>query len=161
MDWDAVGAMGELAGAVGVIASLVYLATQIRHNTRASAVEAKLATTGMLTAFGDMLIADPELNDLFMRGRESTEGLSQQEYQRFSSMVMKTFWFGSAAHFQLRTGTLIDEDWFEIKAILDFWIAGPGVRDWWRRYGHQRFGRTYAEFIDTEVARAEADAAAM
>jgi hypothetical protein len=43
MNWDAIGAIAETLGAVGVIASLVYLATQIRHsrdqmsqNTRAS-----------------------------------------------------------------------------------------------------------------------------
>ncbi len=30
MNWDAIGAIAELLGAVGVIASLIYLATQIR-----------------------------------------------------------------------------------------------------------------------------------
>ncbi len=132
MNWDALGAIAELAGAIGVIASLVYVATQIRHNTRASAVESKLVTTGMLTGFVDMLITDPELNDIFMRGRTSTESLSKEEHQRFSNMVMKTFWFCSAAHFQLRTGTLTEEDWFEIKAILDYWTTGllaPGCVD--------------------------------
>ncbi len=101
MNWDAIGAIAELAGAIGVVASLAYLATQIRHNTRASAVESKLVTTGMLTGFVDTLITDPELNDIFMRGRISTENLSKTEYQRF--------------------------------------------------------GKTYAEFVDAEVARAEAD----
>ena len=32
MNWDAIGAIAELLGAIGVIASLVYLATQIRHS---------------------------------------------------------------------------------------------------------------------------------
>ena len=32
MNWDAIGAIAELLGAVGVIASLVYLAGQIRHS---------------------------------------------------------------------------------------------------------------------------------
>ena len=160
MDWDALGAIAEIAGAFGVIASLAYVATQIRHNTRASAVESKLVTTGMLTEFVDMLIINPELNDIFLRGRTSTESLSKEENQRFSNMVMKTFWFCSAAHFQLRTGTLTEEDWFEIKAILDYWIAGAGVRGWWRQYGNQRFGKTYAEFVDAEIARVDANPAA-
>jgi hypothetical protein len=34
MNWDAVGAMAELLGAIGVILSLVYLAMQIRQNTK-------------------------------------------------------------------------------------------------------------------------------
>jgi hypothetical protein len=159
MNWDAVGAVAELAGAVGVVASLIYLATQIRHSNRASAVEAKLVTTGMLTGFIDMFIADPALNDLLMRASTSTEALTDEEYQRFSNMCLKTFWCGSAAHFQLRTGTLTEEDWFEIKAILGFWLAGAGVRSWWRRWGHKRFARQFAEFVDAEVARADNDAA--
>ena len=35
MNWEAIGAIGEVAGAVAVFASLVYLALQIRQNTRA------------------------------------------------------------------------------------------------------------------------------
>ena len=33
MNWDAIGAIAELVGAVGVIATLVYLARQINQNT--------------------------------------------------------------------------------------------------------------------------------
>ena len=32
MNWDAIGAIAELLGAIGVIASLVYLAGQIRQS---------------------------------------------------------------------------------------------------------------------------------
>jgi hypothetical protein len=34
MNWEAIGAVGEVAGAAGVIASLIYLAVQVRQNTR-------------------------------------------------------------------------------------------------------------------------------
>ena len=34
MNWEAIGAVGEVLGAVGVIATLGYLAVQIRQNTR-------------------------------------------------------------------------------------------------------------------------------
>jgi len=36
MNWDAIGAIAELLGAVGVIASLVYFARQMRQNTWAT-----------------------------------------------------------------------------------------------------------------------------
>ena len=32
MNWDAIGAIAELLGAIGVIASLVYLGSQIRQS---------------------------------------------------------------------------------------------------------------------------------
>lgn len=33
MNWDALGAIAELAGAIAVFATLIYLAAQIRQNT--------------------------------------------------------------------------------------------------------------------------------
>ena len=35
MDFKAIGAVAEVVSAIGVIASLVYLAIQVRQNTRA------------------------------------------------------------------------------------------------------------------------------
>ena len=34
MNWEAIGAIGEIVGGAGVIATLIYLAVQIRQNTR-------------------------------------------------------------------------------------------------------------------------------
>jgi hypothetical protein len=39
VDWDAIGAIGEIVGAVAVVATLFYLARQIRQNTRMSRAE--------------------------------------------------------------------------------------------------------------------------
>ena len=35
MNWEALSAIGELVGAVGVVATLFYVAVQVRQNTRA------------------------------------------------------------------------------------------------------------------------------
>ena len=40
MNWDALGAIGELLGAIVVVVSVVYLASQVRQNTAASRAEA-------------------------------------------------------------------------------------------------------------------------
>jgi hypothetical protein len=37
MNWDAIGAMGEILGALAVLVTLIYLAVQIRQNTSAVA----------------------------------------------------------------------------------------------------------------------------
>ena len=34
MNWEAIGATGEIVGAIAVVVTLIYLATQIRQNTR-------------------------------------------------------------------------------------------------------------------------------
>ncbi len=35
MNWDAIGAVGEILGAIAVVVSLVYLATQINTSNKA------------------------------------------------------------------------------------------------------------------------------
>jgi hypothetical protein len=151
VSWEAVGAIGQMLGALGVVASLVYLATQVRQNNRASAVAAKLASTQLLSDFVDSLITDPELMDLWLRGRKNLESLNDAEHVRFFNMCLKAFWFFSAAQFQLRMGTLNDEDWSEFHAVIRFWLEGGGVRAWWQKTGRTRFGKSFVLFIDHEI----------
>ena len=51
MNWDAIGATGEVLGAVGVIVTLLYLSLQVKASTQASRVESKLASSRMYTDF--------------------------------------------------------------------------------------------------------------
>ncbi len=53
MNWDAIGAVGEILGAVAVVVSLVYLSTQIRIQNR----ESKLSTINNLTEQRNTCIA--------------------------------------------------------------------------------------------------------
>ena len=43
MNWEAIGAIGELLGALGVVITLVYLAVQIRQNTQSMEEGRRLA----------------------------------------------------------------------------------------------------------------------
>lgn len=144
-------AVAAVASATGVIASLLYLATQVRQNNRASAVAAKLASTQLLSEFVDGLIADPELMKLWLKGRADIESLDDVERARFANMCLKAFWFFSAAQFQRRVGTLQEDEWTEFYAVIRFWLEGEGVRNWWRRTGKARFGKRFATFIDDEI----------
>ena len=67
MNWDAIGAIAETLGAVGVIASLVYLATQIRQNTstvRSSAASSLAETNMSLSVF----LAQEDVNRIWWDG---------------------------------------------------------------------------------------------
>ena len=98
--------MAEAVGATGVIASLLYVATQVRAGTRASAVESKLASSRMYTDFLTLLVQSPELNNLIVRGRKDIEPLKPDEYLRFSNLAPDFFSFFSAGYFQYSKGTL-------------------------------------------------------
>ena len=39
MNWDAIGAIGEIIGAIAVVATLAYLAQQIRYSSKIAAAQ--------------------------------------------------------------------------------------------------------------------------
>ena len=153
MNWIAIGAIGEALGAAGVIASLLYLAAQVRAGRRASAVEAKLESTRLLNDFIDLLIKSPELNTLIIKGIADIDSLSEEEYLSFSNMLFKGFWYFSAGHFQYRMGTLDDSDWHEVRAVMRYWLRGPGCQTWWEKIGRSMLGPEFVKFIDSEIER--------
>lgn len=156
VNWDAIGAIAELVGALGVIASVLYLAGQVRASTRASAVEAKLESTGLLNNFIDKLIDNPDLNDIFMRGIIDLDSLTKEEYLRFSNMSLKAFWFFSAAHFQFKQGTISDDDFYEHQAVIRYWLRGQGCRVWWEKFGRLSVSPSFREFIEGEIRELDA-----
>ena len=55
MNWDAVGAFAELAGALGIVVSLVYLATQLRQNS--ALLKAPIASATREAGFIDSAVS--------------------------------------------------------------------------------------------------------
>ncbi|MGC1380229.1 MAG: ester cyclase [Candidatus Baltobacteraceae bacterium] len=151
MNWEALAAIGQVLGSLGVIGSLLYLAIQVRQNNRASTVSAKLASTQLLSEFITDFIRDPEMMDLWLRGRQGDDKLTDRDRLRFANMCLKAFWFFSAAEFQLRMRTLQEDDWAEFYAVIRYWLEGVGVRAWWTRVGRSRFGRDFVRFVDGEI----------
>ena len=82
MNWEAIGAIGETLGAIAVIATLVYLASQIRQLKQQNAQATLEHIHDSMNQFMDTLV--PEDNaSLIVRGRESYKRLSEAEKLRF------------------------------------------------------------------------------
>jgi hypothetical protein len=119
------GAIGELMGAIGVIASLIYLSVQIRQNTRSMAENRKLslAQTYQMRAdaLQDMVVsaASSELSPIITKltgagypGKvEALDVLDHEERGRFRlwQIAQQTHW--DNMHFQYQQGYL-DEEYY-------------------------------------------------
>lgn len=150
MNWDAAGAIGEIVGALGVIASLLYVARQVRAGNKASLIESKLATSRMHSDFLGSLIENPDLDEILFDGISGSESLSERDYRRFSNMALQAFTFFSAGYFQVEAGTMDSEEWSETEAIIQFWLKGKGGREWWRKVGEKRFSSRFIAYIDSK-----------
>ncbi len=79
MNWDAVGALAEVAGAIGVLLTLVYLAVQIRHNSASVDASTEDGVTSGFNDINNVIAADAELVRIFTTGLEDPDSLSDQE----------------------------------------------------------------------------------
>ena len=87
MNWDAIGAIGEVLGAVAVVVTLAYLALQMRQNTKAlttSMYESAMGGFNEVIAFHN---SDPTTSSLARRGWLDPSGLSEDEAFRFNMLV--------------------------------------------------------------------------
>ena len=61
MNWDAIGALGEILGAMAVIGSLLFVGVQIRSNTRASQIATTHNLTDIFLTVTAKISEDPEM----------------------------------------------------------------------------------------------------
>ena len=138
MNWDAIGAVAELLGAIGVIASLVYLAGQIRdsreqmsQNTRAVRAGAYQQLGGQLHATMVQALSVPSLEGVVFRGMADPETLSEEEGARFGWWLIGVFMVYENAHYQYRMGLLDEDRWRIHRSNLQTLLGTQGIRHWW------------------------------
>src|SRR5436853_740896 len=94
MNWEILAAIGQLAAVLVGIPSLIYLAVQIREQTkerRQSAVNALTVQWGDLTK---TLIEDPDFGAVYLRGVqwfEDLDPLSKLRFSAFFNRFLKNF----------------------------------------------------------------------
>ena len=150
MNWDAVGAIGQVGGAIGVVVSLGYLAVQIRRNsqaTRASTVH------GINTSITDAWrpFSDPSNASVYIAGIGGIASLSPEERVRFFSLMHVFIKMCEDIWFQWRAGTLGDTYWEGHQtSVLDI-FSQPGPREYWE-LRKLWFGADFREFLDARRA---------
>jgi hypothetical protein len=128
MNWEALSAVGEIAGAIAVIVTLVYLSVQIRQNTKASRVAAVQAASENSSRFSELIAADPVLGEVFWRGLRDPGSLDPVQLRRFLS-VLNVFIRREAVSFYLHMqGIMPDELWDARVATLKGTVNQPGMQ---------------------------------
>src|SRR6266550_3609780 len=133
MNWEMLAAIGQLAAVCVGIPSLIYLAVQIREQTkerRQSAVNALTVQWGDLTrSFHD----SAEFCAVYLRGVQSFNDLDAVSKLRFSSFLNRFFKNFQAMYFSYLDGILTASLWGEVERTMSDVIAYPGVRQCWGR----------------------------
>ncbi len=141
MNWDAIGAIAELLGAVGVIASLVYLATQIRHsrdqmseNTKNVRIASEHSRAHQRIEQSAFIARSPEINRIFWAGLQEPESLSEVDYRYFES-IFSAYMAPFQSAFNLnREDALSPAEWAGQSAALEWAATQPGFKRYWQKW---------------------------
>jgi hypothetical protein len=146
MNWEAVGAVGEIVGALGVILSLGYLASQIRTQNRESRLSAGTEWTEQFNSFLMSFAENPNLSELYIKGLNNFSSLAPTEVVQFSAQLGRLYRIGEGIHDQHQQGRFDPKLWRGITRTLEDVARCPGAKAWWPTRSHW-FTDEFATFI--------------
>lgn len=154
MNWDAIGAVAELLGAIGVIVSLAYLAGQIRRSTRVQK-RANLGDIAIdLYATSRCVATEPELASLLLRGHADLGSLDPVERYRYDLFMYAFIANLERALIDAQSGDYPEEQLIPVRAAIAGNILTAGGRAWWeqRRAWFSLFGQQSIDEILSDQA---------
>ncbi len=129
------GSLGELVAAIATVATLIYLAIQIRSNTRVSRVESRRTTTAQTLEFSALIAANSEVASIFRRGLADPTSLDADEKIRFN-FLFSMLVYQTQSSFEDSKFGILGEDIFDLTAVPVFnMLKTPGGTAYWQFYG--------------------------
>jgi hypothetical protein len=144
------GNIGELLGAIGVIVSLIYVALQIRQNTKSVRAATFQEAMRDIAAVADLAAHDPELARIWFSGVRDLESLEWAERHRFGAYMLAFFRRVENVVYQTEQGILDRQSWEGFQEALKRIFSHPGAVAWWQRSRHA-FNRQLQEFVEREL----------
>ena len=152
MNWDALGAIGEVVGAIGVIATLGYLAVQIRQNTGSIRASSFQEAVRDMAAASDVLASNADLARIWRTGQRDFDALNPEERQRFAAYALGLFRRLENVFYQTEHGVLDSAFWNGTLNTARTMLSQPGFAAWWAR-AHDLFSPAFCEYVDRELTR--------
>jgi hypothetical protein len=160
LDLQTLANIGEFIGGVAVIASLAYLALQIRQNTQSLRTENYARALDRVAAMQSQLSQDGNLSRFFAKGVADVSKLTPQERIQLTWALYEIFGAFEFMFYAAEARALPDEIWARWSSTVAWWLSFPGVQTWW----HHRpapFSKGFSSFVDDILRNNPTDRAAV
>jgi hypothetical protein len=151
MNWEAIGAIGEIIGAVAVVVTLAYLAVQIRNSTRIarSATRQAIAETAM--THGTNLVADKDLMAALLKDLKG-EDVDEVNWTRLMAHNYITMRHYENIYYQQLAGMIEPDEWRGFRENLQAVLEWRSMRLFWKNEGHY-----YSDAFREEVSAIQSE----
>lgn len=144
------GNIGELLAAIATLATLVYLARQIRASNLSVRAESQRAVRTGGSAMHVAIVQDPEVARIFNAGLRDFNALNPDERTRFSFLLGDLVGNAAAFHQELMLGVVPRAEFEHTLPVIAGFLRAPGGREFWKRHQHQ-YPRPFQKIVETEI----------
>ena len=144
------GSIGELIAAVATIATLIYLALQIKENTKVSRAESQRGSASLRMQSLSSIVGATESSSIFNRGTldpRSLEVAEKTQYGlQFATMVVAV----ESSFSEFKLGLIDDETMEAYSELLVSLLPTPGGQHYWKHYSSNH-PRAFREYLDARI----------
>ncbi len=149
MNWEAVGAIGEIVGATAVVATLIYLASQVRHARNDQKLASIRNTRSVRKEWAKFLADSPYASTIIAK---ATAGEELTDEEKVRLIAINGFQWG-----------MLYGEWIDQKLNLpgefalsddpaiSIMMGMPGAQDWFDNYGRTAYPREFIEYMDKRM----------
>lgn len=146
MDFDQIIKISEMIASFAVLISLIYLAIQVRHNTKVSSANARHSISQFALDFS---IHKAEYADRMAKVMSSTN-LSEGDLQFRWWNHMMVFLHAETYFHHYELGLMPKKHWAGYKKYVKNYIQTPGVLNFWNDVG-EAFSIDFSKWINTLI----------
>lgn len=151
------GALGEFLSSLGVLITLVYLAVQLRQNTKAIRAGTTQSVIQMTSDFHRVMSEDLERNEkIFAIATSDPRSRSEAEETLYRGFVLQPIRAQEAIYYQRKLGT-VDPEFVALDKRIQFALAPGSIyrRAWDEGLVQRALSDEYVGYVDQVIHRAD------
>ena len=127
---DKVASLAEIVSAFALIISLLYVAREVKQNTKATKSTTYQAIHDAEDQYWSSLSSNKELSIIWNQGlKNGMSSLNTDEQTQFTISIRRLIYMFQNVHYQRRKDVVDNELWNAWVASLDEFLSEPGFQD--------------------------------
>jgi hypothetical protein len=161
MNLESLGNLGDFLGGIAVIATLIYIALQVRQNTVQIAQNSAWlrgqtcrSDQNAHVAATQLVASDASLATIYRKGFSDPDTLTEDEWTRLTFYYGLMFGNYQNSLYQYEQGLLDEELWPNLVAIMTRILQSPGGARYWQQSGFVH-SAGFREFVGKNILPSE------
>ena len=147
IDWNAIGAIGEIGGAVAVVVTLVFLARQVKDASKQFTLASAAEANDLYSNAWWPIYQSPENLRIWTQGQRDPTALDADDLEIFLLFMTRLISVYDTVVEHFEEGAISEDKMLRYKDFTRQFLVSPGGV-FWRESGHYKMHAKGLELMD-------------